>query len=122
MELIINMNEEKGEFNNDHDAIITLISETRSFRAQTTKDIEELKKGIYNLQTAFVPRTEFERLSTIVVGVANDGGLMKRVADIEEIQSEQKGVWTTVQVFWTMIIGVISALGALGLYISIHHQ
>jgi len=49
-----------------------------------TLAIEKMSNTLDNLRMSFVPRSEFDQLSIIVRGIANEGGLVMRVDKLEK--------------------------------------
>lgn len=75
-----------------------------------TKAVEKVSNSLENLKTSFPTRSEFDVIRIGVMGIANDGGLMKRVDVLEKYLERSKGSWSTLQVVWAVIIGIGSAL------------
>lgn len=90
----------------DHDTLITLVEQVR----QLTQAVEKMEKTLNNLREAFVTRAEFENVKIAVMGVANDGGLIKKVDALEQDLAKRKGTWSTLQVVWTIGVALVGIL------------
>ena len=44
------------------------------------------------------------------MGVANDGGLVKKVDALEQDFAKRKGTWSTLQVVWTIGVALVGIL------------
>lgn len=91
---------------NDHDTIITLVERVDNL----TTAIEKMSVSLENLKSSFVTRDEFSIVKTAVMGVANDGGLVKKVESLEKINSENKGSLRAIHFIYTIIIGLTGIL------------
>lgn len=72
--------------------------------------LDKISTSLENLRTSFPTRSEFDIVRIAVLGAANDGGLNKRVDDLEKTAERRKGSWSTLQLIWTVGIGIGSAL------------
>jgi len=50
-----------------------------------TKAVEKMSLSLENLSHTFVPRSEFDMVKIAVMGVANEGGVLKKVSELEEL-------------------------------------
>lgn len=87
---------------NDHDTIITLVERVDNL----TIAIEKMSTSLENLKNSFVTRDEFSVVKIAVMGVTNDGGLVKRVESLEKTNSENKGSLKAIHFIYTIIIGL----------------
>lgn len=82
------------------------------------QDVNKMAQNFENLSKAFVTQAAFDNVRIAVMGVTNDGGLLKRVDELEKSQAERKGSWSTIQVIWTVgiaiIMGVLAYIAARG--------
>lgn len=54
-----------------------------------TKIVEKMSVTLDNLSRTFVPRSEFDMVRIAVMGVANEGGLIKKVSELEELNLQE---------------------------------
>lgn len=90
----------------DHDTLITLVEQVKNL----TEAIKKMEVTLNNLREAFVTRAEFENVKIAVMGVANDGGLVKKVDALEQDFAKRKGTWSTLQVVWTIGVALVGIL------------
>lgn len=91
---------------NDHDTIITLVERVDNL----TSAIKKMSDNLENLKSSFVTRDEFSIVKIAVMGVANDGGLVKRVDSLEKTDSEQKGSLRTIHYIYSALITLTGIL------------
>ena len=90
----------------DHDTLITLVEQVKNL----TEAIRKMELTLNNLRESFVTRAEFENVKIAVMGIANDGGLIKKVDDLEQDFAKRKGSWSTLQVVWTVGVALVGIL------------
>jgi len=90
----------------DHDTLITLVQQVKNL----TEAIQKMETTLNNLRQSFVTRSEFENVKIAVMGVANDGGLIKKVDELEQDFAKRKGTWSTLQVVWTIGVALVGIL------------
>lgn len=75
-----------------------------------TKAVDKQTASLDNLRTSFPTRTEFDIVKIAVMGTANDGGLVKKVDELEKSAERRSGTWSTIQIMWTIGIALAGIL------------
>lgn len=91
---------------NDHDTLITLVERVDNL----TTEIQKMSKSLENLKNSFVTRAEFDQVKIAVMGVANDGGLMERMRNLEQGASIQKGQFGVIHFLLVLGGSIITGL------------
>lgn len=74
------------------------------------KAMDKVSNSLENLRTSFVTRSEFENVKIAVMGIANDGGLIRKVEVLENAAERRGGTWSTLQIVWTIGIAIAGIL------------
>lgn len=79
---------------NDHETLLLLVQTVENLK----QEIQKMSVSLENLKNSFPTRSEFEVVKIAVMGVANDGGLVKKVEDLEklnigDIQNKANILW-----------------------------
>lgn len=69
----------KHKEQSDHDTLLLLVQQVGFL----SEEVKKMSSSLDNLKMAFPTRAEFDQVKIVVMGVANDGGLVKRMDRVE---------------------------------------